>query len=134
MMKKIVVISIIALFALGAFGQSKTLLSEFGYTSDTVTNTGTVYMSVGATFSSINTLSVSAKSVNVSGTTAGTAVLQHSINGSDFVTHPTADTLTLSDGAVHIWTVDSDVIKYRVKLTGTGTGVSIVSGNYVHKK
>lgn len=131
------VLLLAAVFSLGVNAQSgvaKDLKSTFSLTTDTVTNTGTVYMDVTATFSSNNNLVVSGKADNVSGTTAGTAILEWSINGTDYATHPTADTLTLSDGGVYLWELTTTgAKKYRVNFTGTGTQVSIVQGQYVYK-
>jgi hypothetical protein len=136
-MKKLLLLTVMVVFTLGVFGQAgieKNLLSEYSLTTDTVTNTGTVYMNVRSTFSSNNNLVISAKVTNVSGTTAGTAILEWSINGTDYATHPTADTLTLTDGAVHLWELTTTgAKKYRINFTGTGTHVSIVEGQYVYK-
>jgi len=111
------------------------LESEYDLTSDTVTNTGTVYMDVVGTFSSNNLLTISGKAVNLTGTTAGTAIIEWSLNGIDYATHPTADTLTLTDGAVYLWEfTTTGARKYRINFTGSGTSTTVVSGQYVYKQ
>lgn len=136
-MKKIIILFAFILSVTYVNAQSGTVsntLSEYSLTTDTVTNTGTVNMVVPAAFSSNNNLVISAKAVQVSGTTAGTAILQWSLNGTDYATHPTADTLTLSNGAVHLWELTTTgARKYRIQFTGSGTNVTIVSGQYMYK-
>lgn len=138
-MKRLFILTALIVSALGVDAQSsKGVLintkSTFNLATDTVTNTGTVYMDVISTFSGNYNLVVSGKATNVSGTTAGTATLEWSLNGTDYVTHPTADTLTLSDGAVYLWELNTTgARKYRINFTGSGTNVTIVEGQYIYK-
>jgi hypothetical protein len=123
-------------FALGANAQTgveKNLLSEYGLFNDTITNTGTVYMDVLYSVSSLGKVAIIAKATQLTGTTAGTAILEVSIDGTTYATHPTADTLTLSNGATQAWAVDTEYKKYRINFTGSGTSTTKVEGQYVIK-
>jgi len=132
-MKKILILFAFIISAIYVNAQVD-LKSEYSLTTDTVTNTGTVYMTVGAAFSGDNILAVSAKTTQLSGTSAGTATLEWSIDGTDYKTHPTADTMTIANGAVYIWSLDHTYAKkYRVKFTGSGTNTTKVEGKYIYK-
>lgn len=115
-------------------GTLQTLVDDAGVTNDTLTDAGTATLFVKSTFSGKNLLSVQVVSDNISGTTAGTAIIQESVNGTDYLTIPDADTLTLSDGASIIWHVtDTPSRKYKVLFTGSGTQSSVVTGDYIYK-
>ena len=117
-----------------AKGISITIKDSTGDAAPVLTNTGTVNMDVDASFSSDNVLGIFAKIVNVTGTTAGTASLQWSINGTDFIDIPGEATLTLVDGATIIWELaNTGLVKYRVEFAGSGTHTSTCSGESIYK-
>jgi hypothetical protein len=99
-----------------------------------LTDTGTVLMNIGTSFSSDNVLTVFAKIVNVSGTTAGSTSIQWSVNGTDFIDVPDESVLTQIDGATIIWELaNTGAVKYRVEFAGSGTHTSTCSGSYIYK-
>lgn len=99
-----------------------------------LTDTGTVNMAVDTSFTSDNVLSIFAKVVTLTGTTAGTASLQWSINGTDFIDVPGESALTLINGATIIWELaNTGAVNYRVEFAGSGTHTTTCSGEYVYK-
>lgn len=84
------------------------------------------------------TLLISPVVTKVSGTVAGKAILQVSINGGAGTwSSPTGDTLTLADQAVNFanFKLPKDpFLFYRVITTGTGTMSATVTVPYVGKK
>ncbi len=115
-------------------GISTAIEDGTGDPAPVLTDTGTVNMDVTTSFSSDNVLGIFAKIVTLTGTTAGTASLQWSINGSDFIDVPGESTLTLINGATIIWELaNTGAIKYRVEFAGSGTHTSTCSGQYIYK-
>lgn len=99
-----------------------------------LTDTGTVLMDVEPKFSSDNVLTVSAKIVNISGTTAGSGTVEWSLNGTDYSKVTDSATLTLLDGSTIIWEFpNTGATKYRVKFAGSGTHTSTCSGQFIYK-
>ena len=131
--------NIIALFAfivMVAFAstesqaQEKSLLSPYGFTSDTVTNGGVAYLTVRAPEK--NGLAVSTIQVvvtKISGTVGGTISLQGSVDGSSYKALNTEETqtalatITATDANnVYHWRLKNNpFLYYRVSWTGTGT-------------
>jgi hypothetical protein len=124
---------VVALGVNAQTGVEKNLLSEFGYFNDTITDTGTAYMDVTPSISSLSNLAIVVKATQLTGTTAGSATLEVSVDGVTYVTHPTADTLTLSNGAKQPWSVTTEYKSYRVNFTGSGTSTTKVEGKYTIK-
>ena len=115
-MKKLVLLLVIVLGVIGAKAQT-----NFTNSGDTITNSGTV--SATAEIKNAGGIGIQAVVTKISGTVAGTAVLQGSLDGSSYYTIST-DTLTLSDVSSQtlIWTVSENYyINYKVLFTGSGT-------------
>jgi hypothetical protein len=101
---------------------------------DTLTDAGTVNMAIGAKFTGTYTLSVSFKATNSTGTTAGTAKLQQSVNGTDYDDIAGLTDLTVTNGAVAVWSLTATpAVKYRINIVGTGTQSTLVDGSYIFK-
>lgn len=110
------------------FGQSSMTVS------DTVVNAGTEYATLKVANSGSN-VSVQIVATKISGTVAGTAVLQASNDGVNYVSIG-ADTLTLTNVTTntHLWSVSANpYIYYRVKVTGSGTMVATIKGYLVRR-
>jgi hypothetical protein len=108
---------------------------------DTVTNTGTNYLS-GYTDKSAGTVTIQAVMAKLSGTPAGTVTLQGSVDGSNWVTvtgtatgvQTGAFTATNVTSQSTSWTlVGNPYPWYRVTWTGSGTMSCTLAGNiYIH--
>jgi len=103
---------------------------------DTVTNTATKYMS-GTAKGYMKTVAVQVTFTKISGTLAGSATLQASVDGVSFYPVPGAGTFTLTDVASQgaVWSViDSPYQFYRVSITGSGTMAASFSGQLLNRK
>ena len=124
-MKNFIIMLLLA-FSFSAIAQ-KSVLTMTG--SDTIVNTASV--SVSQTYSSeYGNVAFQAIVVKVSGTVAGTVILQGSLDGSNYISIG-IDTLALTDVATqsHLWSVDANPYKYyRLIGTGSGTMAAIISG------
>lgn len=120
-MKKIILI-LVAFCSLSAQGAVTNLLSSYGLTSDTVTNTGTSYLEV--TVNGVyQQLAFQVVITEISGTTDGNVILQGSVDGVNFSSIG-SDTLDAADVASqsHVFICsDAKYLVYRVSWTGTGT-------------
>ena len=115
-MKKLILLLVVLFAGLGLSAQT-----NFTNSGDTITNSGTV--SATAEIKNAGGVSIQAVVTKISGTVAGTAVLQGSLDGSTYYTFA-ADTLTLSDVSSQtlIWNVaENYYINYKVLFTGSGT-------------
>ena len=133
-MKKQLILTIALLgFAVASFGQVVSLTSPNGttYTSDTVTNTATAYLTTSnplAVAASVSTV-VQVVVTKISGTVGGTISLQGSLDGTNFKALNTAETqtalatITATDASnVYHWRLNGcPFLYYRVSWTGTGT-------------
>ncbi len=103
-------------------------------TEDTLTDAGTVNMVLESSFTGTYTLAVYFTATNVSGTTAGTAKLQQSIDGTDYADITGLSDLTITDGANTVWSLNATpTVKYRVNVVGSGTQSSTLNGSYIFK-
>ena len=120
-----------------AQGWSKDL-ATIEVVTDTVTDTGTEY----ANFNRLTQLYdyvLFATADKLTGTVTGTITLQVSPDGDNWITHPTADTLTytnVSDGMLTSAVSGTDLIYpyMRAKVTGSGTSTSIWTLDLILKK
>lgn len=116
-----------------ASAQSFTLLSPHGGTTDSVTDAGTNYLTKQIN-GAASVVTVQLVITKISGTAAGTAVLQGSINGTNYVTLHYAtggattgsqnDSFTLTNVTTQSvsWVIaPSHYNYYRVSVTGSGT-------------
>jgi len=117
-------------FSIGAFAQSVMIPA-----SDTNTNAQTTYVTSYSLPSNTGNFSLQYVGTKISGTVAGTVLLQGSLDGVNYTS--VADTLTLSDQAVNtkIWDVSgSKRIKWRFEITTTGTNKIASTGYYTERK
>lgn len=130
-MKKVLLIS--ALFIgmiFSASAQVFSLKSSDNFASDTVTNTGTAYLSTALiTSAPATTTTVWVAVTKISGTVGGTLTLQGSLDGTNWkgINQPNIQTavttITASDAtATYHWIITGSPFQYyRVSWTGTGT-------------
>ena len=125
-MKKLLSILMIATLAFTAVetkAQSAVLVSS----TDTLNNTETAYISLPTLTGGYYSIGIQAVVTKVSGTVGGTAIIQGSLDGTNYVTIG-SDTLTFSDQATNtkVWAITPSVYQYhRVKFVSSGTQVSI---------
>ena len=134
-------LSLIAAFAVTvssvnvAQAQVSDMVSSDNFTTDTVTNTGTAYLSLKLT--GYYTVSIQVNVTKISGTLGGTIVLQGSLDGTNYVTIPSSSSLTVTNVASqgYLWTYsNSPYLYYRVLATGTGTMSGIISAKIMYRK
>lgn len=123
----------VALVAFAAFeskAQVYSLLSPYSFTSDTVTNTGTAYLStVAVSPAPAVTTTFWVAVTKISGTVGGTITLQGSLDGTNWKAVNTPNTatalatFTATDASnTYHWIISGSPFKYyRVSWTGTGT-------------
>jgi len=140
-MKKLFILFALIAFTMGAFAQRANTVNSL--TLDTITNTETSYITV-ANFTGDLPFAVQLLATNLSGTTAGTAVLEGSIDGTSYVpildetnvmkAYPN-DTMTIVTTAVTTWLVlDNKWTHYRINVSSTGTHTTKLTGIEYHKK
>jgi hypothetical protein len=111
--------------------QGQDLKSPYSLTSDTVTNTGVVYLSTLKSVAERDAKSTTVQVVvtKISGTVGGTISLQGSLDGTNYKALNTAETqtalatITATDASnVYHWRLNGCPFPYlRVSWTGTGT-------------
>lgn len=127
---KILLLVALASFAIETKAQVANFLSPYSLTSDTVTNTGTVYLQsprLVAADATGTTIWIAV--TKISGTVGGTITLQGSLDGTNFKALNTVDTqtalatITATDASntYHYRLSSSHFPYYRVSWTGTGT-------------
>lgn len=140
-MKKILLFAM--LIALSAFtanaqtNQRLTLLQATGAASDTVTNAGTAY--VGRAFTgSATAIGVQVAIQKVSGTVAGTLTFQGSVDGTNYHTIGSTQSLTDTSGTkYYLFVLDggsAPYTHYRASVAGGTTCVYYISGTLIGKK
>ncbi len=134
-MKKL--LSVCLLFGCLAFAsvESKAQIVTMTGSGDTVVNTETEYLLYKAQTNYL--VSIQLQVTELSGTTAGTATIQASIDGVSYVAIPgqTVDTLTDVTSQGYLWSFSpSPYIYYRIAITGSGTMAARVYGYMVSKK
>lgn len=125
-MKKFILIAIIGLIAFvskPATAQVTNLLSQYSLTVDTVDNTETLYLTLASTISGYRkVVTVQFLATEISGTTAGTAQVQGSLDGTNYYNLGSAYTLTdVASQCTSITLTDWGSLYLRVKVTGSGT-------------
>lgn len=133
-MKKNIMILIVGLVAFLAFDTKAQVPADFrsvySITSDTVTNTATVYLTSPLLSPALATsTTVWVAVTKISGTVGGTLTLQGSFDGTNFKAINTPDnqtalaTVTATDASnTYHWRLQgSPFLYYRVSWTGTGT-------------
>lgn len=105
------------------------LLSPFSLTSDTVTNTATVYLTSPRVLGEKSTTVIQVDVTKISGTVGGTISLQGSVDGLTYKALNTVETqtalatVTATDATnTYHWRIAfNPFLYYRVSWTGTGT-------------
>jgi hypothetical protein len=125
----IVIVTVMLCFAFCTVQDAQSQSILMAGSGDTIVNTGAKSVSQKFT-TTANVVSFQAVVSKVSGTVAGTAVLQASNNDTTWVTIST-DTLTLTDVAVNskVWNVPNNpYVSYRILYTGSGTMAAVARG------
>ena len=105
-------------------------------TQDTLTDAGTVNMVLDSSFTGNYTLALSFLATKDTGTAAGTAKLQQSVNGSAYSDISGLSDLTITDVATQtiVWSITSTpAVKYRVNIVGAGTQSTTLDASYIFK-
>lgn len=135
-MRKLVLIAVLAIFSYAANAQTSTVQSLFSNAAsgvkltDTVTNTGTVTMSSAIVKGAPNESTILATFTKLTGTVAGTATLQGSLNGTDWAS-ASSTSYTVTDLASQStgWSLTGKPYLYfRVNVVGSGTSTYTVKG------
>jgi len=134
-MKKLFIILAFVTLGVSVNAQREvSLVSEYSLIIDTLTNTSTIYMTTPNVIKDNYVAAFSITPTNISGSTAGTAWLQESVNGAGFSKWSTTDTFSIVTVTTKVWKLtDTPSKKYRIMLTGTGTQSTSVLGSYVLK-
>lgn len=112
-----------------AQAQSRSLLSPYSLSSDTVTNGGTAYLTIRGDQKNTSYTTIQVVVTKISGTVGGTISLQGSVDGTSYKALNTAETqtalatITATDASnVYHWRLTGNPFQYyRVSWTGTGT-------------
>lgn len=130
-MKKMILIVLVALSF--AFNTNAQVYSTSVALGDTVVNTATVskQFTASAGYSAIGVQAIITK---ISGTVAGTATFQGSIDNTNWETIGSAYTITDASQAKAFTQIGNPYQYYRVKFTGSGTMSASVRIYYVLRK
>jgi len=141
-MKKFLLI--LAVLVVGMTAAAQTFNRATVWTVDTLTNTETDYLTVPPVTRTLSSISGIVLAENITGTSAGTIILQGSLDGTTYqtltaetglITFMVNDTTTIVDNAVYSWTVyNPSLIYYRMGLVQTGTSTTEYTGYYLIKK
>lgn len=129
-MKKLILTMAVAIFGVSNMNAQLVMTG-----SDTIVDAGVVSVSQTLNVHHVMT-SFQAVVTKVSGTVAGTVILEASLDGTNFVAVST-DTLNLTNVATNtkLWYVaDAPFKYYRLKGTGSGTMAAILTGYCVASK
>ena len=141
-MKKLIFAAAFVFAAVAANAQVVDMKSTSSKATDTVTNTGSEVLTAQVNGYQAD-VTIQAVVTKVSGTVAGTVVLQGSVDGSNYVTLTTTalpggnDTCTLTNTATQSFNYavgQSKYLYYRVRVTGSGTMVAIINAKLLARK
>lgn len=124
----VLLIAVLAFIAPNANAQSSVLISS----TDTLTNADTVNISLPQATGGYYAVGIQAVVSKVSGTVSGSAIIQGSLDGTNWVTIG-SDTLTFTDAATNtkVWAITPSVYQYhRVKFISAGTVVAVPKVRY----
>lgn len=101
------------------------MVSQYSLPLDTVANTSTKYLTVPVALNSFyKATEVALTYTKISGTVAGTATLEYSLDGTNYYSLARDSVYTATDvtGQTFGWSIKDVAVKYiRVKVTGAGT-------------
>ncbi len=134
-MKKVLIILVLCVAGMVTHAQSivqnlVSLPASGSHLTDTITNTGVVPIGSPLVAGAAQNITVTATFTKLTGTVAGTAVLQGSLNGVDF-TAASGTSYTVTDLATQTtsWILTGKPFQYyRVQVTGSGTSTYTVKG------
>lgn len=129
-MKRLVLLFMMLVGCLSLNAQSVTMTNS----GDTIVDTGSKYLILKVNNKASN-VAFQAVVTKVSGTVAGTVLLQGSIDGVNYKDIST-DTLNLTDVATqsYLWTVSANpYLYYRLAGTGSGTMSAILTGYAIRR-
>jgi hypothetical protein len=129
-MKKLFFLLGIVLLSLGAYAQPNVFGQVYSFAYDSTVDTGDKTFTTG-TISTNGNLTIQVLCTQISGTSAGSAYVQESVDGSSWATMTasnssiqfiTNDTLTIATTAVEIWNIPITYgTKYRLYCDGSGS-------------
>ncbi len=141
-MKKFIIL--LAVLVVGMAASAQTFNKATVWTVDTLTNTETAYLTLPIVTRSVESMSGLVLAENITGTSAGTILLQGSLDGTTYVTLTDVtgyvsiavnDTTTIADNATFGWNVWKPAfLYYRMALVQTGTSTTEYTGYYLIKK
>ena len=141
-MKKFIIL--LAVLVVGMAASAQTFNKATVWTVDTLTNTETAYLTLPIVTRSVESMSGLVLAENITGTSAGTILLQGSLDGTTYVTLTDVtgyvsiavnDTTTIVDNATFGWNVWKPAfLYYRMALVQTGTSTTEYTGYYLIKK
>lgn len=123
-----------------AFSAPQEVLAQTKLTpvTDTLTNADTTYLSLSKISGYYNSVAIQVNASKISGTVGGSAVVQGSVDGTNYIDLPTAvaDSMSLTNGSSsHIWAIESPPYPYyRVKIITSGTQKSAFQGYWLGKR
>lgn len=122
-MKQIIIFFLFLSLAFAGQAQIKSMLGSNSLARDTVTNTGTETWS--ASVPKVKTLGIIISVTKISGTVAGTIVVQGSVDNSTFSTIASSSQSPSDASATYNWEfTDPKWRYYRLLYTGSGTMVA----------
>jgi hypothetical protein len=138
-MKKLFLMLMLAVVAIAVSAQRGRVIT---LDVDTITDAGTTSVVLPA-FTGDDMVTIQAVYTQLTGTAAGTATLEGSVDGTNYVAltdyagfikgYPN-DSLTITNGATTSWVVQGNgFYKYRVKNVGSGTQSTEVDVSYIRK-
>jgi hypothetical protein len=138
-MKKYILMLMLVVVAIAVSAQKGRVID---LPTGTITDAGTTYVVLPA-FTSDDPVTIQASFTQLTGTAAGTATLEGSVDGTNYIAltdyatflkgYPAAS-LTITDGSTTSWVVQTNgYYKYRVKSVGTGTQSTEVDVSYIRK-
>lgn len=143
-MKKYIVLSLFAFLlsfvAVESKAQVRNFLSPYGFAIDTVTNTGTAYVTIHNPGAKVST-TVWVIVDKMTGTVGGTITLQVSTDGTNWKAINTLGTQTAmatitatdADNTYHWYFAGNPFNYYRVSHTGTGTMTSTIAAKLLSR-
>jgi hypothetical protein len=130
-MKKLLILLCGILLSFGLYAQPSVIGQVYSFAVDSTVDTGTKNFTTGPVTVNGN-LTIQVLCSQTVATSAGTILIQESVDGTNFVTMNasnssiqfiTNDTLTVADAAVEVWNIPITYgSKYRLRVVGSGSG------------
>jgi len=142
-MKKLLIISVMMLFAFASFSQRPEKVNTAAF--DSVLAVEIVYTGNIQLNGSYNSLVIQGLCTDVGGTPDGTLILQGSVDGTSYINlapkaqrflyFPDDDTLDITAGAIQtVYIVGNPFAYYRWKATGTASDSTLITTTYIYKE